>query len=175
MTLLTQLFDWENNISNHLQEIFNGTVGQLKYSPSGTPHSPSKSSSLSTAGRHRNRSYLRISIVVFLDFPDPSFLASPWIAIPSTWTAFSPDPVLLSHSAHLLFQPSWLYPVLSCRISSAPWVQARTLHANCLVSSMWNAAATEYLLTWTVLSWAEYCTSFGKAGLTTLVGRHILS
>lgn len=175
MTLFTQLFDWEKTISNHLQKIFNGTVGQLKYSPSGTPHSPIKSSSLTTAGRHSNRSYLRISIVVSLDFPGPSFLVSPWIAIPSIWTVFSPDPVLLSHSAHLLFQHSWLYPVLSCRISSASWAQARTLHANCLVSRVWNIAATEYLLNWTVLSWAEYHTSFGKAGLTTLVGRHILS
>lgn len=141
---------------------------------SSIPQSPIKSSSLTTAGRHRNRFYLRLSIVVFLDFLDPSFLVSPWY-IPSTRTAFSPDPVPLSYAAHLLFQYSWLYPVLSCRISSAPWAQARTLHASCLVSNMWNTAATEYLLTWTVLSWAEYYTSFGKAGLTTLVGRHILS
>lgn len=139
---------------------------------SSIPHSPIKSSSLTTAGRHRNRSYLRLWVEVFLDFLDPSFLVSPWIATPSTWTAFSADPVPLPYSAHLLFQYSWLYPVLSCRLSSAPWAQARILHASCLVSSVWNTAAAEYLLTWTVPSWAEYYTSFGKANI--YFHRHIL-
>lgn len=36
----------------------------------------------------------------------PSFLVSLWTTIPFTWAAFYPNPLFLSHSAHLIFQHS---------------------------------------------------------------------